>query len=61
VWFGSVPITSPQRTLTDCAHDQIPPDLLQQAARQALNRGLVTSRELGDVKAALAPFGGLAA
>jgi predicted transcriptional regulator of viral defense system len=60
-WFGAVPITSPQRTLADCARDPISPELLQQAARQALSRGLVSSDELADVKTALAPFGGLAA
>jgi predicted transcriptional regulator of viral defense system len=35
------------------------PELLRQAAQQALNRGLVTKAELGAVKAALKPFGGL--
>jgi hypothetical protein len=56
-----VPITSPRRTLTDCAKDQISPDLLRQAAQQALRRGLVTKPDLRDVETALQPFGGLAA
>jgi predicted transcriptional regulator of viral defense system len=59
-WFGSVPTTNPRRSLSDCARSGISPDLLRQAAQQALRRGLVTSVELGDVQAALAPFGGLA-
>jgi len=58
-WFGAVPITSPRRTLSDCAKVGVSPDLLQQAARQALRRGLVAHDELGAVDDALAPFGGL--
>jgi predicted transcriptional regulator of viral defense system len=60
-WAGPVPITSPHRTLADCAKGQISPDLLRQAAQQALRRGLVAKADLGDVEAALEPFGGLAA
>lgn len=59
-WFGAVPTTNPRRTLRDCAHEGISPELLRQAAQQALRRGLVTKGELGDVKKALKPFGGLA-
>jgi predicted transcriptional regulator of viral defense system len=60
-WAGPVPITSPRRTLVDCARDQVSPDLLRQAAQQALRRGLVTNADLPDVEQALQPFGGLAA
>lgn len=60
-WFGAVPTTNPGRTLNDCAKGGVSPELLQQASRQALRRGLVTSNELGDVATALKPFGGLAA
>ena len=59
-WFGSVPITSPRRTLSDCARAPLSPELLSQAAHQALRRGLVGRDELGDVDVALKPFGGLA-
>ncbi|HET9620105.1 MAG TPA: type IV toxin-antitoxin system AbiEi family antitoxin domain-containing protein [Kofleriaceae bacterium] len=59
-WFGPVPITKPRRALNDCANDGLSPEFLQQAAQQALRRGLVTRDEIGDVEAALAPFGGLA-
>jgi predicted transcriptional regulator of viral defense system len=58
-WFGAVPITIVPRTLADCARDRVAPDLLRQAAVQALQRGLVARAELGEVDAALAPFGGL--
>jgi predicted transcriptional regulator of viral defense system len=59
VWFGGVPATSARRTLNDCAEQGLSPGLLQQAAQQALLRGIVTSVELAAVEAALAPFGGL--
>jgi len=60
-WFGPVPTTNPRRSLNDCAKSGLAPDLLRQAAQQALRRGLVTKSELADVETALAPFGGLAA
>jgi len=60
-WFGPVPATSARRTLSDCAKAGLSPELLRQAAQQALRRGLVTRNDLGDVEAALKPFGGLAA
>jgi predicted transcriptional regulator of viral defense system len=58
-WFGAVPTTNPRRTLNDCARAGLSPELLQQAAQQALRRGLVTRSELRDVEDALQPFGGL--
>jgi len=60
-WFGAVPATNPRRSLNDCARDGLSPELLRQAAQQAVRRGLATTAELGDVAAALQPFGGLAA
>jgi predicted transcriptional regulator of viral defense system len=58
-WFGPVPTTNARRSLNDCARDRLSPELLQQAAQQALRRGLVTKVELGAVDEALKPFGGL--
>lgn len=60
-WFGAVPTTNPRRSLSDCAREGLSPELLRQAAHQALRRGLVTKPELDDVEIALKPFGGLAA
>jgi predicted transcriptional regulator of viral defense system len=60
-WFGAVPATSPRRTLNDCAHENLAPDLLRQAAREALRRGLVAREDVTDVKRALRDFGGFAA
>jgi predicted transcriptional regulator of viral defense system len=58
-WFGPVPVTSVQRTLNDCAREGLSPELLRQAAKQALQRGVVVRDELADVRASLKPFGGL--
>jgi predicted transcriptional regulator of viral defense system len=58
-WIGSVPATSVRRTLDDCAHSGLTPDLLRQAARQALIRGLVTKSDLKEVEKALKPYGGI--
>jgi predicted transcriptional regulator of viral defense system len=60
-WFGPTPATNASRSLNDCAREGLSPDLLRQGAQQALRRGLVTKAELGEVKKALKPFGGLAA
>ncbi len=57
-WFGPVPATDPARTLNDCADAHLPPDLLQQAALDALHRGLVARDELDAVALALEPYGG---
>lgn len=59
-WVGAVPTTGPRRTLQDCARDGLAPELLQQAAQQALRRGLVGKDDLAEVEEALRPFGGLA-
>jgi len=58
-WIDAVPVTSIRRTLSDCARAGLSPDLLRQAAKQALTRGLVAKTELRDVEKALKPFGGL--
>lgn len=58
-WFGAVPVTTPRRTLNDCARAGLSPDLLRQAAQQALRRGLLKRAALGHVEEALEPFGGL--
>jgi len=58
-WGDAVPMTSTPRTLNDCALAGLSPDLLRQAAKQALTRGLVTKSELRDVEKVLKPFGGI--
>lgn len=50
-WKGPLPVTTPLRTLADCAGASSPPDLVRQAANQGVKRGLFTRdevwRELG--------------
>lgn len=58
-WFGAVPATDPARTLEDCAREHLSPELLRDAALDALHRGLVSRDQLGTVTQALEPFGGL--
>jgi len=58
-WFGASPTTNPRRTLNDCARQGLAPDLLRQAAQQAIRRGIVAKSELHDVDEVLRAFGGL--
>lgn len=56
-WFGPVPATAPLRTLLDCTEAHLPPELLRDAALDALHRGLVVRGELAAVERSLEPFG----
>ena len=56
-WNGAVPVTSTPRTLNDCARAGLSPDVLRQATKQALTRGLVTKTELAEVEKTLKSFG----
>ena len=58
-WAGSMPVTTIRRTLNDCAQSALAPDLLRQAARQALSRGLVAKSDLKEAEKALKPYGGI--
>jgi predicted transcriptional regulator of viral defense system len=60
-WFGALPITTPARTLNDCARHALLPNVLREACARAVRRGLVTRGELAEVARALEPFGGFAA
>lgn len=55
-WHGPVPITSPLRTLIDCAQAAISPELLEVAVAQALRRGLIAAT---DAERVSKPNGGL--
>lgn len=48
-WHGAVPVTSPLRTLTDCAVAHLARDLLQQAVEQAIARGLLTTADVVEI------------
>lgn len=53
-WKGPLPITTALRTVADCAAANSPPDIVDQAAKQGVKRGLFTRdeirRELGTVR-----------
>jgi predicted transcriptional regulator of viral defense system len=49
-WIGSIPVTSPTRTLIDCANAHVSPDLLEQAVEHARRRGLVAPIDLARIK-----------
>src|SRR5712672_40008 len=53
-WVGAVPVTSPARTLADCAADYVSPDLLSSAISQALARGMVSRPQATAVERAVA-------
>lgn len=55
-WCGSVPVTTPGRTLRDCAAANAPPDLVRQARDEGLDRGLFTRSEMSAVDEYLARF-----
>ena len=46
VWVGPVPVTSVRRTLSDCLHSSVAPELVAQASVQAAERGLITPDEV---------------
>jgi predicted transcriptional regulator of viral defense system len=50
-WVGPVPVTAPIRTLRDCQAAHLPPDLVAQAARDGLARGLFSRGEVAGVQA----------
>jgi len=47
-WAGGVPVTSPLRTLVDCATTAVLPEFIHSAYRQIQQRGLADSEELRD-------------
>ncbi|HYH97284.1 type IV toxin-antitoxin system AbiEi family antitoxin domain-containing protein [Hyalangium sp.] len=55
-WFGAVPVTSPQRTLEDCAEVMLAPDLVHDAFEQAAARGLIDRNSVPGVIAYLKQF-----
>jgi predicted transcriptional regulator of viral defense system len=60
-WYGSVPVTCPRQTLTDCASAHLASDLLHQAIEQAIARGLITASDVVDIGRAAGPIQSIAA
>src|SRR6267143_4494999 len=53
-WVGAVPVTSPARTLADCAADYVSPDFLSSAVNLALARGMVSGPQATAIERAVA-------
>lgn len=45
-WLGALPVTTVHRTLLDCLHGTLAPDLVEQAFMQAGSRGLIDPKEI---------------
>ena len=45
-WIGALPTTSVRRTLNDCLHANVAPELIAQASSQAAARGLISTDEV---------------
>jgi hypothetical protein len=45
-WHGCVPVTTPARTLLDCAAAKLSPDLVGRALSTGLRRGLITEEDV---------------
>jgi len=56
-WSGSIPITKPARTVNDCAKESVAPDLVEQACREGLHRGLFRIDEIANAAQYLSVFG----
>lgn len=55
-WYGCLPVTTPARTLCDCAANHLSPELLEQALREGLDRGLFRREHVAPVHEYLASF-----
>lgn len=53
VWYGSIPVTTPTRTLTDCVAAHVSPELLDQAIHQASRRGLAPAADIRRLRSAI--------
>jgi predicted transcriptional regulator of viral defense system len=52
-WIGPLPVTSVSQTLRDSVEDHVAPELVGEAFRQAVARGMVARRDIADVESAL--------
>lgn len=52
-WVGHVPVTAPLRTLVDCVHAHVSPELIHAARQQMIQRGLVSPKALHNARSML--------
>ncbi len=57
-WVGPVPVTSPARTVLDCAAARVAPDAVRQAVEEGLRRGLFTREMVAAALDYVQSFGG---
>lgn len=50
-WVGAISVTSPARTVNDCAAGHVPLELVDQAIRQGIARGLFDSKKVTKAEA----------
>jgi predicted transcriptional regulator of viral defense system len=50
-WNGPVPVTMPLRTIEDCIADDVNPELVVDALRDAKRRGLITAEQAAGLRA----------
>ena len=48
-WMGAVPLTSPRRTLLDCAAAHASPETMEKAVHDALRRGVVSKDDVAGI------------
>lgn len=56
-WVGSVPVSSPVKTIEDCSKVKTPPELVQQAIEHGLDRGLFQRRDVINALRYVSSFG----
>ena len=49
-WYDCIPITTPLKTIQDCQETHVDPDLIRQAIKEALSRGLFQPDQLSQRK-----------
>ncbi len=49
-WMGTVPVTSPRRTLIDVRRANVSPEIVEQAIRQAAARGLIGKKDAVELE-----------
>jgi predicted transcriptional regulator of viral defense system len=52
-WFGSIPVTSPTRTLEDCAKSALSQEVILKAVQDAVSRGLIDKKQAKRLRSAI--------
>jgi len=52
-WFGSIPVTSPTRSLEDCTKSPLSQEVLHKAVEDAVNRGLIDKKRAKKLRSAI--------